>query len=348
MIIFAFLVLSAAHAFAQDFVLVDDADLRIQYSDGGWLRLTGDGSPGDGQFNGGVTLSRLKGATAILQFNGSAISVYGTIGPGGNNTLTVSSYQINDSTPAMYAEPNVLARMTKVLFYSSPALSPGEQTLKITNLGDQDFYWLDYFNITTFQSTTPTTSSVEPSLAAASGAQPSFASGSTVLPTFANASSVQPSIVTVSSAQLPTATATGVPPSPKAGITSGATAGITLGTACLFALVILGYIWLRKSRPHGRGVPSLEDTYQDPPTHRTSPAARIRNGDIVRPYQVSVGTATTESRPKTSTYGLGSSSTSERPGVETMSQAGTSHLAGRNDVNEHNGVASPPVYTAAL
>ncbi|KAF8526981.1 hypothetical protein BU17DRAFT_61954 [Hysterangium stoloniferum] len=329
MIIFAFLVLSAAHAFAQDFVLVDDADLRIQYSDGGWLRVPGDGSPGDGEFNDGVTLSGLKGATAILQFNGSAISVYGTIGHGGNNTLTVSSYQINDSAPAMYAEPNVLARTTKVLFYSSPALSPGEQTLKITNLGDQDFYWLDYFNITTFQSTTLTTSSVQPSLAAAS--------------------SVQPSIVTVSSSQPSTVNATGAPPSPKAGITSGAAAGITLGAACLFALVILGYIWLRKSRPHTRGVPSLEDTYQDPATHRTSPAARIRNGDIVQPYQVSVGTGSTESRPKTSTYGLGSSSTSERPGVETMmSQAGTSHLVGRNDVNEHNGLGSPPVYTAGF
>jgi hypothetical protein len=182
---------------------------------------------------------------------GSAISVYGTIGPGGNNSLTVSSYAINDSTSAVYAEPNVPDRMTKVLFYSSPALPPGEQTLKITNLGDQDFYWLDYFNITTRQATTTAAPIVQPS--------------------FTDASSVHSSIATISSSQPSTANATSVPPHPKEGITPGAAAGITLGATCLLALVILGYIWLRKDRHHVSNLPPLEGSHQDPTTHRTRP-----------------------------------------------------------------------------
>ncbi|KAF8814297.1 hypothetical protein BYT27DRAFT_7179555 [Phlegmacium glaucopus] len=290
MIIFAFLVLLARHAFAQDFILVDDQDPRIQYGGGTgrWVSKAKSDS-----FNGTAILTRSGGATASLLFNGTAISVYGRVDPPDDNS-TVSTYAINGGAPAVFRAPHVPTILTKVLLYSSPVLSPGEQNLTVTNLNDDAWFWFDYFNITVHQ-----TSIANP-----------------------NPSSVQPSI----------ATSTGVQVSSKKGITVGVAIGITLGVICFLVIAILCYIWLRKHRSRIRNVSPLEDNYQDMATHRTGSVTSNRNDDMVHPFLVPA--ASTEGpHPKTLMSSLPPSSASERPRNSVTSQVNTSYHNGSNEID---------------
>ncbi|KAF8814290.1 hypothetical protein BYT27DRAFT_7179547 [Phlegmacium glaucopus] len=256
MIIFALLVLLARHAFAQDFTLVDDQNPRIQYGGGTgtWVFKSR-----TDEFNGTIMLTRSGNATATLIFNGTGIAVYGRVdSPDGNST--VSTYAINNGTPTVFNAPPVplTSVMTKVLFYSSPVLSPGEQTITVTNLNDNAWFWLDYFNITVNQASIANPSSVQPS-------------------------SVQPSIATSTSVQV----------SPKKDITAGAGVGITLGAGCFLAIAILCYIWLKKRRSRTRNVSSFEGNHQDLAIHQTGSVTNIRNNDVVQPF-LRVPAASTE------------------------------------------------------
>ncbi|KAF8523722.1 hypothetical protein BU17DRAFT_85567 [Hysterangium stoloniferum] len=229
---FALLVLSTTHAFAQGFTLVDDTDPRIEFTMK-WSRIIG-----DGQFNGGVMLTKAEGATATLLFNGTTA-----------------------------------------------------------------VYYLDYLNIITPELDASTTNASNSKL------------------------------------------------SPKEGITAGAAAGIALGVAtCFFTLIILTYIWWRKHHSCVREILPFEDNFRDPDTCRADPVISIRDGDIVRPYQVPIGAANTEARiPKTLMSGLASFTPSQRPRDPIMAhETSTSHPIDRDVVSERNSFTSPPAYNSVL
>ncbi|KAF8814289.1 hypothetical protein BYT27DRAFT_7250138 [Phlegmacium glaucopus] len=308
MIIFTFSVLLARHAFAQDFILVDDQDPRVKYGGGTnkWIFKSR-----AEQFNATAMLTRSAGATATLLFNGTAISVYGRIDTPDENS-TVSTYAINNGVPVVFDAPHVPTILFNELFYSSPVLSPGEQTLTITNLHDNAWFYLDYFNITMVH---------EASIANPSSVQPS---------------SVQPSI----------ATSTGVQVSSKKGITAGVAVGITLGVICFLVIVILCYIWLQKRRSRIRNVSPLEDNPKDLATHRTGSVTSIRSDDVVQPFLVPAA-STEPPHPKTLMSSLPSSSAPERPINSVMSQVNTSHLL-YNGGNEIDASTLPPPYNATI
>ncbi|KAF7361043.1 Right-handed parallel beta-helix repeat-containing protein [Mycena sanguinolenta] len=121
-------------------ILIDDNDPLVQYSPPkGWLR---EGRPPE--FDNTTHASATPGDTATLVFEGTSISVYGTLTPGSEQSRLNFSIDgaVMDSVPA----PIVPTTVQNQLFWKSPVLSEAQHTLVVTN--DQDLnrtFFLDYF-----------------------------------------------------------------------------------------------------------------------------------------------------------------------------------------------------------
>ncbi|KAJ3486060.1 hypothetical protein NLI96_g4506 [Meripilus lineatus] len=120
---------------------VDDRDPGIQYFNGTW---TLDGV--DAEYSGTTSHSRNRGGTAIFNFTGTQVAVYGTLGPVGDY-VTHSTYTINQGPPNSFTAPNRINKVQyRIQFYMSEQLPNSNHTLTIVNQGD--WFYLDYLEVT--------------------------------------------------------------------------------------------------------------------------------------------------------------------------------------------------------
>lgn len=122
-------------------MLVDDSDtLRIWYSDE-WVSALGVVD----EFNSTSHRTTSKGSTATFRFNGTGVSVFGTIPP---NDLpggpSISSYTLDDIPSVFFTAEASSVPIFRQLFYQSPLLPDTHHQLIITTLNDDSEFGLDY------------------------------------------------------------------------------------------------------------------------------------------------------------------------------------------------------------
>ncbi|KAK7018407.1 parallel beta-helix repeat protein [Favolaschia claudopus] len=107
-------------------VLVDDNDSSVQYnSRSGWKKFGQ--AP---EFNATTHASATRGDTATLEFQGTSISVYGSIGPstpGGR-----LNFSIDGQDAGSYVDPGVPKVIHNQRFWTSSALEEAPHTLVVT------------------------------------------------------------------------------------------------------------------------------------------------------------------------------------------------------------------------
>ncbi|TEB20166.1 hypothetical protein FA13DRAFT_263441 [Coprinellus micaceus] len=77
-------------------------------------------------FNNTITSTSGVGATAEIEFEGTGIEVYGSIAQSGIGNAPSSAYIVDERGVATYTASQSDANQTKILFYSSNALTPGK------------------------------------------------------------------------------------------------------------------------------------------------------------------------------------------------------------------------------
>ena len=184
---------------SSDWVLVDDADPRIQYSPG-WQAFE-NGSELDGTKHGAAA----AGLTASFSFTGTScavllrphtfplrngtmagtqVIVVGSLGSVDVHGIPTTLYALDGVEAGSYTAPVVDPGFFRlnVTFFSSKTLAPGDHTLVITNVNgtSPNVFWLDYLEyIPSVASTTTTsTSSSSSSSATTLATSPSSPSSS--------------------------------------------------------------------------------------------------------------------------------------------------------------------------
>jgi len=205
---------------------IDDSDPNIKHVTGHWVHFKG-----SRYYNGTETLTRDAGATTLYMFNGTSISVFGTMcDPGGGNE-TISTYTVDGGAGSNHTVPRgTVCNQNFVNFYSSPPLSNGLHTLVITNLNKGAWFFLDFLKVTA-----PGNSSLSSSASLTSAASnPSGTSGESV---------------------------TELTKSSK--ISTGAIVGIAMGAVALLLSVILGVLWWRRTRTKRWHIEGLHGDMRD-------------------------------------------------------------------------------------
>ncbi|KAF7334561.1 Right-handed parallel beta-helix repeat-containing protein [Mycena venus] len=134
-------------------ILIDDDDPLVLYnSPGGWAKH----GKGSVEFDGTTHASGTHGDTATLAFEGTSISVYGTLAPSlGQSRM---NFSVDGVEAGSYIGPQVPAASHNLLFWTSPVYPQGSHQLVVTI--DQDVpltavnplnrtFFLDYFVYTT-------------------------------------------------------------------------------------------------------------------------------------------------------------------------------------------------------
>jgi len=103
----------------------------------------------EGEHNETTTWTRRAGSTATVQFTGTRIQVYGTVGQA-PLPPPASAYAVDDALPSVYQAEAERAAQFGVLFFDSGVLppEPPEHTLTIALETDDAALWLDYFEVT--------------------------------------------------------------------------------------------------------------------------------------------------------------------------------------------------------
>ncbi|KAJ6511170.1 hypothetical protein C8R45DRAFT_1162723 [Mycena sanguinolenta] len=133
-------------------ILIDDSDPSVQYSSlGGWS------TPGNvPEFNATTHTSATPGDTATVGFQGSSISVYGTLAP--SSGASRLNFSIDGVDSGFYEAPLVPVAIQNQLFWKSPVFSEAQHTLVVTVDQDSSLpevnrwnrtFFLDYFIYTT-------------------------------------------------------------------------------------------------------------------------------------------------------------------------------------------------------
>ncbi|KAJ7874441.1 hypothetical protein B0H13DRAFT_1020047 [Mycena leptocephala] len=133
-------------------VIVDDNDSLVEYnfvqanghSPDGWIR---EGKAPE--FEASVHASATSGNTAKLTFNGTSISVFGSLAGLGNGFSTWK-FDIDGTTSGSYDAPPASARIQNQHFWTSPDLDAKSHTLTITvdqdsSINPSRTILLDYF-----------------------------------------------------------------------------------------------------------------------------------------------------------------------------------------------------------
>ncbi|KAI8985759.1 hypothetical protein BD414DRAFT_529463 [Trametes punicea] len=124
--------------------VVDDSDMRIQYTDGAWTSYRGL----DPSLNwaGTVTFTNTSGATAKLSFVGDSVTVYGAFTPVGTYNMR-SQYILDEKPPVVFSPPDtVQTEKYRQQFYASGPIPYGSHSIRVQNLGEQ--FWLDSIQVT--------------------------------------------------------------------------------------------------------------------------------------------------------------------------------------------------------
>ncbi|PPQ76284.1 hypothetical protein CVT26_009679 [Gymnopilus dilepis] len=119
--------------------IVDDQDPAVIYSSG-WEQLNAASA-----FDGTKSLSFIHGDTAVLEFSGVGISVYGEVLPSGETSVPVSSYSLDGGAPSFFTAVEGNTTQNGAIFFQSEILSAGNHTLIVTNEGTDGHIYLDYF-----------------------------------------------------------------------------------------------------------------------------------------------------------------------------------------------------------
>ncbi|KAF8166127.1 hypothetical protein K438DRAFT_1617190 [Mycena galopus ATCC 62051] len=123
--------------------IIDDSDPLVQYSSPSGWAATGD-SP---EFEGTSHASATPGDTATLAFEGTSISVYGSIADGEAGL----NFSIDGVVLASYQSPQVDHAIHNQLFWTSPPLTEASHQLVVTVNQDSSTdssnrsIFLDYF-----------------------------------------------------------------------------------------------------------------------------------------------------------------------------------------------------------
>ncbi|KAJ7482948.1 hypothetical protein B0H11DRAFT_1807255 [Mycena galericulata] len=122
-------------------VIVDDHDPRVQYTPStGW---TTKGKPVE--YMSTTTASTTPGNTATFSFEGTSLTVYGTVGPSKGQGATMS-FSIDNELPTTFTAPGSnSSTVHHEVLWDSGTLADGNHTLLITQTSKVEQIFLDYF-----------------------------------------------------------------------------------------------------------------------------------------------------------------------------------------------------------
>ncbi|KAI0758009.1 hypothetical protein C8Q74DRAFT_292353 [Fomes fomentarius] len=122
-------------------VKIEDNDSRVQYI-GEWSTDPFAEASG-GSRHGAAVL----GVMATLSFTGTSIQVYGIIDDSPHDGQPTTRYDVDGETVETYTTPWTDTRAFDVRFFVKSDLSPGDHTIRITNMNGTSptIFWLDYF-----------------------------------------------------------------------------------------------------------------------------------------------------------------------------------------------------------
>lgn len=239
-------------------LIYDDRDAAITYSGADWS-LAGS----EREFNSTTSWTATEGATAIVNFTGTTISVYGTIAGGLRARAPRSSYSIDGGTPVEYEAELTRAVQYNVQFFQSPTLSEGTHTLTITNTGDDSAqFFLDMFMVTPLERpllttvTQTTTASASTAAARTVTVTQSAPSSSLTLP---------PSSAESDTESNPESSQTGA----SSKTNTGAIAGGIIGAVAFLLLLAGAFVLWRKRQQKKKKADSANDNYWTAPTNGT-------------------------------------------------------------------------------
>ncbi|KAG1826499.1 hypothetical protein DFJ58DRAFT_672637 [Suillus subalutaceus] len=132
-------------------ITLDDRDFSFTY-DGSWFH----GGQAGFEYDNTTTGTNTAGSMALFNFSGwcqsSCVSVFGTVGPivyqGNDVGASISSYQVDDQPAVTFTAPAQGGTLFHYNFFTSPTLGNGPHQLKITNLNQSSYLWLDYVQYT--------------------------------------------------------------------------------------------------------------------------------------------------------------------------------------------------------
>ncbi|KAL1951907.1 hypothetical protein VTO73DRAFT_1056 [Trametes versicolor] len=226
-------------------VQIDNTSPQIQYQ-GAWQMTT---TPGEGDAEDTLASSQTKSDTAIFNFTGTSVAVYGALKPVGTWNMQ-SLYYMDDAAVVTY-QPNsqVPAEQHQVVFYFSESLGDGPHTLRIVNMGEQ--FWLDFIALETPDAGTTQAGSSLPS-SGPTAIDPGSPSLSTSFP------------LTVTTTLISTASSTA---SPSTISKPAVIAGIAAGAVLLGILSVAAFLYARRRparRPETTNAGSVVDLLGSP------------------------------------------------------------------------------------
>ncbi|KAJ7704819.1 hypothetical protein B0H17DRAFT_920757, partial [Mycena rosella] len=125
---------------ATNVAIVDDHDPLVHYT-GAWQTA---GAPEE--FNATTSFSSEAGAAATFSFNGTSVTVFGTIAAKAQPNASLT-FLVDSSVSGAYTPPNgMTSDIHHEALWASPALSDGPHTLVITQATAQaaGVIYLDY------------------------------------------------------------------------------------------------------------------------------------------------------------------------------------------------------------
>jgi hypothetical protein len=133
-------------------LIIDDTDPNISYT-GNWKPL-GPISDTSHEFNGTVRRGDAKDQSLSYKFNGTRITVYGSLDKPKNNLVGVE-FQVDNNNPEKINSTGTLTWQidqlhTHLALYQSSLLSDGEHTIniKVTNAtADGPYFYFDFFTV---------------------------------------------------------------------------------------------------------------------------------------------------------------------------------------------------------
>ncbi|KAH6912187.1 hypothetical protein BKA70DRAFT_828230 [Coprinopsis sp. MPI-PUGE-AT-0042] len=99
-------------------------------------------------YDGTLTLTRSRGATARITFQGTRIQVMGLVSPQGTGGAPASTYMLDNRPSIRFTTTQAPSTSPRVLFYDSGELDAGSHTLIVTNDAEGPFFWIDSFIVT--------------------------------------------------------------------------------------------------------------------------------------------------------------------------------------------------------
>ncbi|KAI0831300.1 hypothetical protein BC628DRAFT_1415820 [Trametes gibbosa] len=213
-----------------------------------------------------LTGCNASGASVVFKFNGSNISVFGSVVDSQGGDPPASVFRVDEGSPTTFTATQTVGRSDDVLFFSSPPLPLGNHTLtiNITHASASAPFYLDYMQYSIDVLQTGTSSTLSPSM---------------VISATESSSGMSSLAATPGSSASATAGSTPKPHAP-----TGAIVGGVVGGFALIGFIIAALHWQHNRRPSGEyryGTKAHQDT---PPTiipfvNDTSSTNRRQLGD---------------------------------------------------------------------